>query len=157
MPAASASPPAPAPRRPLLASLPATLLLALLAACTTIPQPPAPPPARAPGETTAPPPARPAPPRVTAFRAPQILRAPGLEAIIEQDAAGVQRLLGAPRLDVREGDMHKLQFAGAPCVLDVFLYPLRPGAEPVATHVEARRVSDGQPVDRAACVAALLR
>ena len=64
---------------------------------------------------------------------------------------------GPPRLDVREGDMRKLQFTGEACVLDVFLYPLRPGAEPVATHVEARRTSDGLDVDRAACIAALAR
>ena len=51
--------------------------------------------------------------------------------------------------------MRKLQFAGPPCVLDVYLYPLRPGAEPVATHVDARRESDGRDVDRAACIAAL--
>jgi hypothetical protein len=64
---------------------------------------------------------------------------------------------GPPRLDVHEGDMRKLQFAGPPCVLDVFLYPLRPGAEPVATSVDARRESDGRDVDSAACVAALAR
>jgi len=58
---------------------------------------------------------------------------------------------------VREGDMRKLQFAGRACVLDVFLYPLREGAEPVATWAEARRASDGQEVDRAACVQALGR
>ena len=53
--------------------------------------------------------------------------------------------------------MRKLQFSGQACVLDVFLYPLRPGAEPVATYVDARRPSDGVEVDRAACVAALRR
>ena len=37
--------------------------------------------------------------------------------------------------------MRKLQFAGERCVLDVFLYPLREGQEPVATYVEARRAS----------------
>ena len=42
-------------------------------------------------------------------------------------------------------------------MLDVFLYPLRPGGEPVATYVEARRASDGQAVDRAACAQALAR
>jgi hypothetical protein len=96
-------------------------------------------------------------PLVTDARAPEILRLPGLEQVIEHDAASLARRFGAPRLDVREGDMRKLQFAGEPCVLDVFLYPLRQGAEPVATYVEARRASDGQEVDRAACVAALAR
>ena len=84
-------------------------------------------------------------------------RLPGLEYVIEEDAAGLQRLFGQPRLDNREGDMRKLQFAGTACVLDVFLYPLRQGGEPVATHVEARRASDGQEVDRAACAQALRR
>jgi hypothetical protein len=82
---------------------------------------------------------------------------PGLEEVIEHDTASLVRQFGDPRLEVREGDMRKLQFAGEACVLDVFLYPLSEGAEPVATHVEARRASDGQDVDRAACVAALQR
>ena len=81
----------------------------------------------------------------------------GLESVIERDAGTLVRLFGTPRLDVREGDMRKLQFSGQACVLDVFLYPLRPGAEPVATDVDARRPSDGVEVDRAACVAALRR
>ena len=88
---------------------------------------------------------------------PQIQRLPGLEEIIEHDATSLARRFGEPRLEVREGDMRKLQFAGEACVLDVFLYPLRDGQEPVATYVEARRGSDGQAVDRAACVAALRR
>ena len=54
-----------------------------------------------------------------------------------QDAAALVRYFGQPRLDVAEGDMRKLQFAGEACVLDVFLYPLRPGAEPVATGTAA--------------------
>ena len=114
----------------------APVLLLLLAACTAIP-----------------PSSQPAP----QTRAPPIQRLPGLESVIEQDSAGLQRLFGPPRLEVREGDMRKMQFAGQPCVLDVFLYPLREGGEPVATHVEARRASDGAEVDRAACAQALRR
>lgn len=134
----------------------APLLLPLVAACTTIPQTSAPrPPVRPDVQTQAPPPARPAPPPVVGPRTPQILRAPGLEGVIERNAQEVQRLFGTPRLDVSEGDMRKLQFSGEACVLDVFLYPLLPGSEPVATHVDARRPSDGREVDRAACVAAL--
>ena len=91
------------------------------------------------------------------FVAPQILRLPGLERVIERDATALLNTFGPPRLDVREGDMRKLQFSGEACVLDVFLYPLRPGGEPVATYVDARRSSDGLDVDRAACVAALAR
>ena len=132
------------------------MLLPLLAGCATIPQPAGPPPPERPPADRAPPPARPAPPP-PAFRAPDVLRGPGLASVVEQDAAALTRLFGAPRIDLAEGDMRKLQFSGEACVLDVFLYPLRAGAEPVATHVEARRRSDGQEVDRASCVAALRR
>jgi len=85
------------------------------------------------------------------------MRSPGLENVIRQDANALIRRFGDPRLDVREGDMRKLQFAGRSCVLDVFLYPLSEGAQPVATWVEARRASDGQDVDRASCVSSLRR
>jgi hypothetical protein len=90
-------------------------------------------------------------------RQPQIMREGGLESVIGAHAAQIVRLFGQPQLDVREGDMRKMQFAGEACVLDVFLYPLRDGAEPEATWVEARRRSDGLDVSRAACVAALKR
>jgi len=42
-------------------------------------------------------------------------------------------------------------------VMDIFLYPLRPDAEPVATWIETRRASDGAEVDRLACMQALRR
>jgi hypothetical protein len=134
-------------------------ILPLLAGCATVPQtsrPPHPPPARSP-ITQAVPPTQPNAPPVPGFRKPQVMRAPGLESVIERDSGALVRQFGNPRLDVREGDMRKLQFSGEACVLDVFLYPLREGAEPVATWIEARRASDGQDVDRAACVAALHR
>lgn len=136
--------------------LPVPLLL-LAAACTAVPAsaPPSSAPAPPPRGQQSVPPTRPPAPPVVGARAPQILRLPGLEQVIEHDAASLVRRFGDPRLDVREGDMRKLQFAGEACVLDVFLYPLGQGAEPVATHVEARRASDGQEVDRAACVRAL--
>lgn len=139
-------------------ALPIPLLLAA-AACTAVPAsaPPGSAPAPQPRVQQPVPPTRPVPPPVTGPRAPQVLRLPGLESVIEHDAASLVRRFGDPRLDVREGDMRKLQFAGEPCVLDVFLYPLREGAEPVATHVEARRASDGAAVDRASCVRALER
>jgi hypothetical protein len=91
------------------------------------------------------------------FRPPEIQRLPGLESVIDKDAAALVRQFGKPQLEVREGDMRKLQFAGDPCVLDVYLYPLRPGSEPVATYVDARRASDGRDVDRASCIAALMK
>lgn len=82
---------------------------------------------------------------------------PGLESVIGQNVDGLTRQFGAARLDVFEGDARKLQFISAACVLDVYLYPLRPGARPTATYVDARRASDGLDVDRASCVAALKR
>lgn len=85
------------------------------------------------------------------------MRTPGLESVIGADARRLIQEFGPARLTVPEGDAVKLQFAGTACVLDVFLYPLRPGGQPTATHVEARRPSDGQETDRAACVAALRR
>lgn len=109
--------------------------------------------------TTAPPPMTGpvAAPSGQSFIAPTIMRMPGLEAVIGADARRLTELFGPARLTVPEGDALKLQFSGSSCVLDIFLYPLRPGGQPSATHVEARRSSDGQDVDRAACVAALRR
>jgi hypothetical protein len=99
----------------------------------------------------------PAPAATPVFRPPPVQQVPGVEGLINQSATGLISQFGAPRLDVHEGDMRKLQFTGQACVLDVFLYPLRQGGEPVATYVEARRASDGQDVDKASCVAALLK
>jgi len=86
---------------------------------------------------------------------PQRLLLPGLEGVIGASNAGLVSQFGPARLDVLEGDARKLQFAGPACVLDIYLYPGTPGAEPLATYLDARRPSDGQDVDRAACVAAL--
>ena len=130
----------------------------LLAGCmNAIPSPATAPPPRRPVAQHSPPPARPAPPPPAAFRPPQVERDSGLESVIQQNAAALIRQFGTPRLDVREGDMRKLQFSGQACVLDVFLYPLAQGGEPVATYADARRPSDGQAVDKSACVAALAR
>ncbi len=133
-------------------------LLGPLAACTAIPPAsgPATPPLSVPGPVQIPPQAPPAPPS-EGFRTPRLQQVPGLEWLYRQDARGLAGALGNPRLDLVEGDMRKQQFANSACVLDVFLYPLGPGAEPVATHVEARRASDGQEVDRRACAEALRR
>lgn len=95
------------------------------------------------------------PPVRTPPPAARILTLPGLEGVIGAGANELIRQFGNPRLDVSEGDARKLQYAGGACVLDIFLYPAQPGREPLATYVEARRASDGQEVDRAACVAAL--
>jgi hypothetical protein len=136
----------------------AALLLPLVAACAAVPsaQPPGAQPPRQKPRAGKIPPSAPAPPKPV-FRAPEIQRLPGLESVIDKDAAALVRQFGKPQLEVREGDMRKLQFAGEPCVLDVFLYPLRPDSEPVATYVDARRASDGRDVDRAACITALMK
>ena len=138
----------------------ALLVLPLMAGCASMPVTQ---PAKAPAKpahrprTGAVPPTKPAPPPKPAFQTPDVQKLPGLESVIDNDAATLVRQFGTPQLDVHEGDMRKLQFAGEPCVLDVFLYPLKPGSEPVATYVDARRASDGRDVDRAACIAALMR
>jgi hypothetical protein len=80
--------------------------------------------------------------------------AAGLQAVMNHDARALERLLGRPSLDVREGTARKLQFAGPACVLDAYLYPPRQGGEPLVTHIDAR-LPDGRDFDRASCVAAL--
>nr|WP_239000555.1 hypothetical protein [Novosphingobium pentaromativorans] len=94
-------------------------------------------------------------PSRTSPRDPKFLNLPGLEGVIGANQKQLVRQFGNPRLDVWEGDARKLQFTGTACVLDVFLYPTTSSREPVATYLDARRASDGQDVDRAACVAAL--
>mgnify|MGYP000573680859 CR=1 FL=1 len=125
-------------------------LVPLLAACgggtvSSVPAPPPPKPGKVPVRT----PVRVTPP------APKLQVAPGLEGVIGARPDDLVRQFGPARLDVIEGDARKLQFAGGPCVLDVFLYPPAPGKPPQATYVEARRASDAREVDRAACIAGL--
>lgn len=101
-------------------------------------------------------PSRPAPaspPRGSSIAVvPEMMAPQGLEGVIGQDAGTLARRFGTPRLDVAEGDARKLQFSGRDCVLDIYLYPLRPGADPVAAHVEARQRQGGAAVDRGACI-----
>ena len=78
----------------------------------------------------------------------------GLGNVMGQSAATLAAEFGTPALDVREGTARKLQFSGAACVLDAYLYPTDQGREPVVTHIDAR-LPDGRDIDRASCVAAL--
>ncbi|HKR90757.1 hypothetical protein [Novosphingobium sp.] len=94
-------------------------------------------------------------PARTTLHDPQFQSAPGLQGVIGATQNQLVREFGQPRLDVWEGDARKLQFIGTACVLDVYLYPTSSSQEPLATYADARRSSDGQDVDRAACVAAL--
>lgn len=132
------------------APLAASTLALLLSACGTsnvasMPHPPR--------RTSAGPTVR--PPSRTAPRDVQVQSVPGLEDVIGATQNQLVRQFGQPRLDVWEGDARKLQFTGTPCVLDIYLYPSSNSREPRASYVDARRASDGQDVDRAACVAAL--
>jgi hypothetical protein len=96
--------------------------------------------------------AAPTPVRTGVVRVPVTMAPQGLEGVIGQDAGTLTRRFGAPRIDLIEGDAHKLQFSGSSCVLDIYLYPMRPGVEPVAAHVEARLRQGGAEVDRGACI-----
>ena len=60
---------------------------------------------------------------------------------------------GRPRLQIREGDGTKIQFAGPNCVLDAYLYPGQ-GNVPRATHIEARNLQGGD-IDAQSCVYAI--
>ena len=82
--------------------------------------------------------------------------AQGLAGIIGSTAAALATQLGRADLDLREGPARKLQFLGAACVLDAYLYPPKGGGEPIVTHLDAR-LRDGRDFDRASCVAALSR
>jgi hypothetical protein len=126
------------------------LLCAPLGACGGARVVPVPPPVRQPRVSV---PATPPAPRPVPQ--PQVLQLPGLEGVIGANAAALVGQFGVPRIDLAEGDARKLQFASGACVLDIFLYPPAGGGEPRATHVAARRASDGSEVDRAACIAAL--
>ncbi|MFC3174983.1 hypothetical protein ACFOD9_12055 [Novosphingobium bradum] len=88
---------------------------------------------------------------------PPVQALPGLEGVTGASGADLVRQFGNPRLDVLEGDARKLQFGGSACVLDIYLYPAAPGREPQASYVDARRASDGQDVDRVACVRSMRR
>jgi len=75
--------------------------------------------------------------------------------VMGADARGLQRLFGAPRLDIRDPAARKLQFANGQCILDTYLYAAAANREPVVTHVDAR-TGAGAEMDWQAC-ARLLR
>ena len=84
------------------------------------------------------------------------MRPTGLERVLGQDARALTALFGTPDQDVREEGARRLQFAGPFCILDTYLYPPRAGAEPTVSYMDARQ-PDGKDIDRASCVAALVR
>ena len=102
-------------------------------------------------------PGRPTPP-VTERPGPQA-GSPAVDPddpLMGRSAASLIALFGRPALDIHEGAARKLQFSGAACVLDLYLYAQRRGGEPVSTHADAR-LPDGRDADRAACAASLSR
>lgn len=100
--------------------------------------------------TTLPPVPRP----VATLSAP--MRPIGLERVLGQDARGLTTLFGKADRDVQEVGARRLQYAGPICILDAYLYAPRPTTEPVVTYLDARQ-PDGRDIDRASCVAALVR
>jgi hypothetical protein len=95
-------------------------------------------------------------PGITPPSTPTVVRPVQQNSLIGSNADAVGRMFGKPRLDVNEGSARKLQFAGTACILDIYFYPARTGAEPVATHVDAR-TPDGRNADVNSCAAALRR
>jgi hypothetical protein len=61
---------------------------------------------------------------------------------------------GAPALQIREGSSLKLQFRGARCVMDAYLYPSGSSGTLKVTHVDTRLPSGGD-IDQAACIFSL--
>ncbi|MEL6530565.1 MAG: hypothetical protein AAGK01_00040 [Pseudomonadota bacterium] len=96
-------------------------------------------------------------PSPEAFRPPRVMRERGLDGVIGAGAASLTARFGAARIDLAEGDARKLQFASKRCVLNVFLYPLEAGSEPVATHVDARLRAGGAETDRSRCISEIER
>lgn len=72
--------------------------------------------------------------------------------IIGERAGSLTRRFGQARIDLAEGDARKLQFASGRCVLDIYLYPIEAGSQPVATHIETRLREGGAPTDAAGCI-----
>jgi len=74
--------------------------------------------------------------------------------LIGLTAADLVQRLGTPALQVREGRSLKLQFRGAACVLDAYLYPPAGGGVERVAHIDAR-LRSGVDTDQRRCVAAL--
>jgi hypothetical protein len=84
------------------------------------------------------------------------MRATGLEHVLGENAKGLVALFGPADQDVHEDGAQRLQFRGPICVLDTYLYPAAKGEVPVVTYMDARQ-PDGRDIDRASCVAAMMR
>ncbi|HWW56216.1 MAG TPA: hypothetical protein VN047_04915 [Sphingopyxis sp.] len=87
---------------------------------------------------------------------PTVVKPVQNNALIGSSADAIGRMFGKPRLDITEGAGRKLQFAGSGCTLDVYFYAPRAGADPVATHVDAR-TPDGRNAEVNGCAQSLRR
>ncbi|MDO9368888.1 MAG: hypothetical protein Q7T68_09990 [Sphingopyxis sp.] len=87
---------------------------------------------------------------------PTVVKPVQNNSLIGSSADAVGRMFGKPRLDVTEGAGRKLQFAGANCILDIYFYAPRVGADPVATHVDAR-TPDGRNAEVNSCAQSFQR
>ncbi|WP_404712779.1 hypothetical protein [Sphingomonas sp. MMS24-J13] len=76
--------------------------------------------------------------------------------IVGSDARVLIAQFGTPALDQHEGPARKLQFRGAACVLDAYLYPPAGGGVPRVTWIDTRN-PQGNDTDHATCIAALAR
>lgn len=103
------------------------------------------------GATAVPRPVQPAARPVPPPTAPRITQN---NSLVGHNANAALSLFGKPRLDVKEGMGRKLQFAGTPCILDIYYYAPKQGSEPVATYVDAR-TPDGRDANVDSCVTAL--
>ncbi|HEX2813912.1 MAG TPA: hypothetical protein VHO04_14650 [Sphingopyxis sp.] len=99
---------------------------------------------------------RPAQPAVRPAPPPTPPRITQNNSLVGHAANAALSLFGKPRLDVKEGMGRKLQFAGSPCILDIYYYAPKQGAEPVATYVDAR-TPDGRDANVDSCISALRR
>ena len=101
--------------------------------------------------------AEPPPYRARRGRSPRRHPSPRVSSsLVGQHAGAALAQFGKPRLDIAEGAGRKLQFAGAACILDIYYYAPKQGAEPVATHVDAR-TPEGRDANVDSCVNALRR
>jgi hypothetical protein len=92
----------------------------------------------------------------SAGSSPPPMKEAGLGRVIGRTAQQLIQLFGPADLDAREGKARRLQFVGAACILDAYLYPPEKDGEPETSYLDAR-TPQGEDIDRASCVSALSR
>jgi len=95
------------------------------------------------------------PPKPVEPTRPAVIEKPETGDLIGLTANELAVRFGQPRLQIREGDGTKLQFAAPSCILDAYIYPSPSGSGlPRVTHVDARDRS-GRDVDKTGCITAI--